>query len=119
MAHRTLIVVLLGAWLAVSPAASGPAADDAGSGLDRMVHQIQSKFPFLEGYVLEVQGSQIILDLKQGQDLKPGDRLRVVRYGQDIIHPVTKKKVGRREQDLTPAVVTEVRRDYSIARLEN
>ncbi len=89
------------------------------AGLDRMISQIESKFPSLEGYIVDVQGAQLILDLKLGQDLKPGDHLKVMRLGEDIIHPVTKKKLGRRETDLGKAEVIEVRKDYSIARMDN
>ena len=98
---------------------SAPLAQEGSAGLDRMLQQIEQKFPYLEGYVVEVQGAQLILDLKLGQDLKPGDALMVLRFGEDIIHPVTKKKLGRRETDLGRAEVVEVRKDYSIARLEN
>ncbi len=92
---------------------------DNAAGLDRMISQIESKFPSLEGYVVEVQGAQLILDLKLGQDLKPGDHLKIMRLGDEIIHPVTKKKLGRRETDLGKAEVVEVRKDYSIARMDN
>ncbi len=92
---------------------------DNAAGLDRMINQIESKFPSLEGYIVDVQGAQLVLDLKLGQDLKPGDHLKVMRLGDEIIHPVTKKKLGRRETDLGRAEVVEVRKDYSIARMDN
>ncbi len=96
---------------------SAMAQDNAG--LDRMIRQIESKFPSLEGYVVDVKGAQLILDLKLGQDLKPGDHLKIMRLGEAIIHPVTKKKLGQRETDLGRAEVVEVRKDYSIARMDN
>lgn len=84
------------------------------AGLDRLVGQIESMFPPVEGYVIAVDGDVLTLDLKQGQAIKPGDRLNVVRYGNDIIHPVTKKKVGRKETDLGSVEITEVRKDFSL-----
>ncbi|MDA8560705.1 VCBS repeat-containing protein [Nitrospinae bacterium] len=84
--------------------------------LDRMVSQIESLFPSLEGYVIAVEGSGLTLDLKQGMPVEPGDKLKLIRYGRELFHPVTKKKVGRKETDLGEVEVLEVRKDFSRAR---
>ena len=84
--------------------------------LDRMVSQIETLFPPLEGYVIAVEGSGLTLDLKQGMPVEPGDRLKLIRYGRELFHPVTKKKVGRKETDLGEVEVLEVRKDFSRAR---
>ena len=49
--------------------------------LDRIVSQIESLYPPLEGYVIEVEGNGLTLDLKQGMPVKKGDRLKLIRYG--------------------------------------
>jgi hypothetical protein len=100
-----LILILPGNTLAQSSAS-----------LDRMVNQIEALFPSLEGYVIAVEGSGLTLDLKQGMPVEPGDRLKLIRYGRELFHPVTKKKVGRKETDLGMVEVLEVRKDFSIAR---
>lgn len=74
------------------------AQDDTAASLERMVQQIEAEFPTLEGYVLSIEGDQILIDLKQGQDIEPGDSLKVVRLGKEIIHPVTKRKSAGRKQ---------------------
>ncbi len=84
--------------------------------LDRMVSQIESLFPSLEGYVIAVEGSGLTLDLKQGMPVEAGDRLKLIRYGRELFHPVTKKKIGRKETDLGEIEVLEVRKDFSRAR---
>jgi hypothetical protein len=89
------------------------------AGLDRLVSQIESMFPPVEGYVIAVDGDVLTLDLKQGQAIQKGDRLNVIRYGKDIIHPVTKKKVGRKETDLGSVEVTKVRKDFSLGKFDN
>ena len=81
-----------------------------------MVSQIESLFPPLEGYVIAVEGSGLTLDLKQGMPVEPGDRLKLIRYGRELFHPVTKKKIGRKETDLGEVEVLEVRKDFSRAR---
>ncbi|QPJ65032.1 MAG: VCBS repeat-containing protein [Candidatus Nitrohelix vancouverensis] len=83
--------------------------------VDKLATQIEALFPEREGYVVSVEGDQLILDLKLGQDIKPGDRLKLIRYGDDIIHPVTKKKIGRKETDLGEVVLLDVRADFSTA----
>lgn len=89
---------------------------ESDAGLDRLVGQIESLFPPVEGYVIAVAGNILTLDLKQGQAIKAGDSLKVIRYGEDIVHPVTKKKVGRKETDLGNVEITEVRKDFSLGR---
>ena len=73
-------------------------------------------FPPLEGYVIAVEGSGLTLDLKQGMPVKRGDQLKLIRYGRELFHPVTKKKIGRKETDLGVVEVLEVRKDFSRAR---
>jgi hypothetical protein len=92
-------------------------ADNRASGIERMVRQIESLFPVLEGYVLSVKGDRVAVDLKRGQPVRPGQTLKLIRYGADIIHPVTKKIIGREETDLGQIQIKEVRKDYSLARV--
>ena len=96
--------------------APGNALAQSSASLDRLVSQIESMFPPLEGYVIAVDGSGLTLDLKQGMAVKKGDRLKLIRYGRDLFHPVTKKKIGRKETDLGEVEVLEVRKNYSLAR---
>jgi hypothetical protein len=101
------------AFLLLAP---GNALAQSNASLDRLVSQIDSMFPPLEGYVIEVEGSGLTLDLRQGMPVAPGDRLKLIRYGRELFHPVTKKKVGRKETDLGEIEVLEVRKDFSRAR---
>ena len=103
-------LVLLAIWI---PPLSFAQSDAT---LDRIVSQIESLYPPLEGYVIAVEGSGLTLDLKRGMAVKKGDRLKLIRYGRDLFHPVTKKKVGRKETDLGEVEILEVRKDFSHAR---
>ena len=86
-------------------------------GIERMVSQIETLFPVLEGYVLSVKGDRVAIDLKRGQPVHPGQTLKLIRYGADITHPVTQKVIGREETDLGQIQIKEVRKDYSLARV--
>jgi len=87
--------------------------------LDRIVSQIEALYPPVEGYVISVEGSGLTLDLKRGMAIKKGDRLKLIRYGRELFHPVTKKKVGRKETDLGEVKILEVRKNFSNARTLN
>ena len=67
---------------------TAPALSASVEGLDRIVSQIDSMFPPLEGVVVSVDQQILTLDLKQGQPIKQGDRLKLIRFGKDI-------KIGR------------------------
>ena len=98
---------------------TAPASGASVKSLDRIVSQIDSMFPPLEGVVVSVDRQILTLDLKQGQPLKQGDRLKLIRFGTDIIHPVSKKKIGRKETDLGEVEIIEVRQNFSLAKLMN
>ncbi len=100
--------------------AAGPGLAQASSdtSLDRIVTQIESMFPSdTDGLVLSVDADTLTLDLRLGQSIKRGDRLHLIRFGEKIVHPTTKKKIGRKETDLGQVEIIEVRRDFSLARL--
>jgi hypothetical protein len=110
---KILGVITLAAFL------PGLAFAQSDATLDRIVSQIESLYPPLEGYVIAVEGSGLTLDLKRGMSVKKGDRLKLIRYGMELFHPVTKKKVGRKETDLGEIEILEVRKDFSHARATN
>ncbi|KMP11513.1 hypothetical protein UZ36_04260 [Candidatus Nitromaritima sp. SCGC AAA799-C22] len=106
------------AWaLLLGLAGTSPVGAASDASLDRIVTQIESMFPPLEGFVVSVDKHTLILDFKQGQPVKEGDRLKLIRFGAEIVHPVTKKKIGRKETDLGEVEVIDVRRDFSLAKL--
>ena len=92
-------------------------ADNSATGVERMVRQIETLYPVLEGYVLSVEGDRVALDLKRGQAVTPGQTLKLIRYGEPITHPVTQKVVGHQETDLGQIKILEVRKDYSLGQV--
>lgn len=109
-----LSLIFFGLW---TISAGQSAWGQSTSTLDRIVGQIEDLFPPVEGTVLSVDGDTLILDLKQGQSIEKGDHLDLIRFGEDLIHPVTKKKIGRKETDLGKVEILQVRRDFSLARV--
>ncbi len=101
------------AWIGSGQIALGQSPDSA---LDRIVNQIETMFPPVEGYVVAVEGDKIILDLKEGDPIKAGDKLDLVRFGETLMHPVSKKELGRNEEELGQVRISRVSRNFSIAR---
>jgi hypothetical protein len=83
--------------------------------LDRVVDQIEENFPFVEGLVIAVKNGEIILDLKEGHPVKVGDRLHLFRFGDELTHPSTGKKMGRMETGLGEVELIEVGANFSRA----
>jgi len=111
--HSLSFVLVCIFWFFGTAPASGTSVES----LDRIVSQVDSMFPPLEGVVVSVDRQILTLDLKQGQPIKQGDRLKLIRFGKDIIHPVSKQKIGRKETDLGEVEVIEVRQNFSLAKL--
>ena len=72
---------------------TAPVLGASAESLDRIVSQIDSMFPPLEGVVVSVDQQILTLDLKQGQPIKQGDHLKLIRFGQGY-HPP-----GQQEKD--------------------
>ncbi|MEX2224021.1 MAG: VCBS repeat-containing protein [Candidatus Rokuibacteriota bacterium] len=80
-----------------------------------LVDQIRSMFPKVEGDVLEAQGQRLTLSVGRRDGLKPGVELEVFREGHELRHPRTGALLGRTEQILGRAALTEVLEAYSVA----
>ena len=104
MKKNSLSFVLVWVFLFFGTA---PVLGASAESLDRIVSQIDSMFPPLEGVVVSVDQQILTLDLQQGQPIKQGDHLKLIRFGRDIIHPVSKKKIGRKETDLGEVEIIE------------
>tara|TARA_B100000686_G_C16790956_1_gene978677 strand:+ start:486 stop:2336 length:1851 start_codon:yes stop_codon:yes gene_type:complete len=91
-------------------------ARESSSGITRILNQIASQFQQTEGYVVARVGDELILDLKQGQSVKAGDLLKIMRYGEELNHPLTGKGLGRMETDLGEIRILEVRKNFTRAK---
>lgn len=92
---------------------------DTLSSIDRIVSQIEGMYPRIEGFVVSLESDDVLLDLKEGDPIKPGDTLKLVRYGEEILHPVTQKKLGRKETELGEVEVIQIGKNFTRARATN
>ena len=80
-----------------------------------LVDQIRTMFPKVEGDVLEAQGRRLTLSVGRRDGLQTGVELDLFREGRELRHPRTGELLGRTEQTLGRAAVTEVLEAYSVA----
>ena len=97
----------------------GTASGQSLPSLDRIVDQIDTMFPPVEGVVVSLQGEDVLLDLKQGDPIKSGDKLKLIRFGEEIYHPTTNKKMGRAETELGWVEIVRVSRNFTLASLKD
>ena len=91
-------------------------AQEMSSGISRVLNQIADQFPQTEGHVVTVVDDELILDLKQGQSLQVGERMKLIRFGKKLTHPVTGKTLGYMETDLGEIEILEVRKNFTRAK---
>jgi len=85
-------------------------------GVFELVRQIGARPP--EGSIIKADPTQIYLNLGQGV-VAMGDRLRVLRMGEELIDPDTGISLGGAMTDLGEIEVTQVQEKFSIAKPVN
>ncbi len=70
-----------------------------------------------QGYLVRVDGSKVYLDYGAQSGVMPGQNFVIFQEGEELIHPITKKSLGRIEKKLTGGTIEEVFPSYSIGRL--
>lgn len=118
MIRGLLVAALLVAsvWMSPAGAQSPPAPTEAPLSFKILVDQIEALFPVIRTDVVEITGDRIILASGRADRMQPGVELATFREGRELIHPTTKKSLGRVEEPLGRIVVAEVFENYSVAR---
>ena len=80
-----------------------------------LVDQTVALFPQVSGDVVEVNGPALTLSVGRAAGAQPGLALEAFREGREIKHPKTGAVLGRTEEPLGRAVVTQVFDGYSLA----
>jgi TolB-like protein len=87
--------------------------------LSQMISDLAAKFkmdlPLLNGYVINVKGEKVTVDLGHKNGLKKGMKCHVYREGAPIVHPVTGAVIGKMIDELCEVQVTDVFDAYAIA----
>lgn len=77
--------------------------------------KIKTLFP-LDGYVLKKDGEMVIIDI--GKDMVgEGSCFEVYYIGEELIHPVTKKKIGQEKIKVGEITVDKIHEDFSYGKI--
>ena len=79
--------------------------------------EVAKDFQPVSGYVVSAMQGEYLIDLDASQRLAIGDIFAVVQAGEQIVHPVTKKVIGTKENAKGYLQVTRIQSGYSYARL--
>ncbi|HEX7127373.1 MAG TPA: FG-GAP-like repeat-containing protein, partial [Thermodesulfobacteriota bacterium] len=73
--------------------------------------------PAREGIVVSVRGETVYVDLGAGDGIAVGQRLRVVRAGEPLVHPVTGETLGAVDDEVALLEVTAVADRFSTTKV--
>ena len=75
--------------------------------------------PVLQGYVVFVDTTRIVIDLTGREGIRPGSIVSLRRDKIPIVHPVTGEILGELDEEVGTARVTEVRDKFSVAEIQS
>lgn len=84
------------------------------SAIQSLAQKISNDLPLLEGYVIGVAGSDLTLDIGSGKGIKKGMKCIIYSEGEDVVHPITKKVLGKQTTELGEIKLTQVYSNYSV-----
>lgn len=85
--------------------------------INRLATKISEDLPLVAGYVINVDGDRLTLDIGANQGLKKGMKCIVYSEGKDIIHPMTKKVLGKETAELGEVKLIQVYPEYSVGQV--
>ncbi|OQX96339.1 hypothetical protein B6I21_01210 [candidate division KSB1 bacterium 4572_119] len=85
--------------------------------IKNLAEKIINDLPLVEGFVIAVSGDRLTLDIGLTKKIKKGMKCVVYREGQEIVHPITKKVLGKKTEELGEVKLIEVYPEYSIGKV--
>ncbi|HOV14599.1 MAG TPA: CsgG/HfaB family protein, partial [Spirochaetota bacterium] len=84
--------------------------------IENVANKLEASFPII-GYVLTGDGTKIMTDVGSERGAKKDDYFIVIRLGKEIIHPATKKVIGREKEVIAGALIESVGEKESNAKI--
>jgi curli biogenesis system outer membrane secretion channel CsgG len=96
---------------------TGILIEAASQAVIQLNEKIKTLFP-LEGYIIKKDGETVIIDI--GKDMvAEGSRFEVYQMGEDLIHPVTKKKIGQEKIKTGEITIDKIQDDFSYGKISS
>ena len=85
--------------------------------INGLATKIAQDLPLVEGYVINVDGDHLTVDIGTNKRLKKGMKCIVYKEGREIIHPMTKKVLGKETEELGQVKLVQVFDEYSVGQV--
>ncbi|UCE05230.1 MAG: hypothetical protein JSW07_16650 [bacterium] len=85
--------------------------------IQRLASKISQDLPLVQGYVISVEGGRLTLDIGSSKGVKKGMKCIIYKEGKEIIHPMSKRILGRETEELGEVKLTEVYSEYSVGQV--
>ena len=82
--------------------------------INKLSLKISQDLPLVEGYVISVDGDRLTLDIGSNRGLKKGMKCIIYKEGKEIIHPMTRKVLGKETEELGEIKLNQVYPEYSV-----
>lgn len=83
----------------------------------KIVDKINQENP-LEGFVAQISGRKVYIDLGREQGVQPGQTYVIFREGNTIVHPVTGKILGAEKYDISTIKIVSVETDMAVGEIQ-
>ncbi|OHD16090.1 MAG: hypothetical protein A2Y34_14415 [Spirochaetes bacterium GWC1_27_15] len=84
--------------------------------IENIASKLEATFPLI-GYVLTGDGTKIMTDVGSKRGAKKDDYFIVIRLGKDIVHPATKKVIGKEKTVIASGIIESVGETESNAKI--
>ncbi len=91
-------------------------AQSVKNAIENLAKKMTDNLPLVEGYIIRIDGDQVILDVGRIGGLKRGMKCVIYKEGAPVKHPITGEILGKETQIMGEVLVTEAFDKYCTAR---
>ncbi len=115
MSRRALVAAIAALVLAAAVPAHAGLADRIGATFGLMTEDFVRAFRPTQGLIVGIDGDTLYIDLGESRGAQAGQEFTIFRKGDEFVHPLTGKPLGRYEEMLGYAHVRRVQPRFSEA----
>jgi hypothetical protein len=90
-------------------------AQSVKNAIENLSNKIVEDLPLVEGYIIRIDGREVILDIGRLGGLKRGMKCIIYKEGAEIKHPITGEVLGKETKILGEVLVKDAFDKYSVA----
>ncbi len=91
-------------------------AQSVKNAIENLAQKMTDDLPLVEGYIIRIDGDQVILDVGRTGGLKRGMKCVIYKEGAPVKHPITGEILGKETKVLGEVLVTESFDKYCVAK---